>query len=190
VASLPSATGRGYLTLAVTPQAGCPAPALSEVQAVMPSAFGGDPGFAYPFGMVQFMLNCPGPVDVTIYVHDGTQLAQPPNTYRKYGHMAPNFAGPRIFYSLPATSPTNLTVGTATIGGNLVLTVRFTLQDTQLGDDGPPNDNAISDPGGIATMGSAVPTVSVWGLSCLAALLSVVAWLAVRRDSRRTARRR
>jgi hypothetical protein len=163
VASLPSATGRGYVTVVVPPdQTGCPGtPELSAVQAVNVNALGGDTGFMYPFGLVQFTINCAGPVNVQIILHGGTGLGQPFTTYRVFGHMAPNFTGPRMFYTLPSSAPNNVTFGTAMI-------------------DGPAGDDMIIDPSGPATAMGAAPVVSMWGMVGLVALLSAIAWLGLR----------
>jgi hypothetical protein len=185
VASLPSATGRGYLTLVVPPdQPGCPDPQLPNVQALAEDG-GAGYGFAYPFGMLRFTLNCAGPVDVQVIVHNGASLAASLTTYRKFGHAVPGADGPATFYALSTGAPNYLTFGTATIGGQPVVTVNFTLQDGMLGDDGPAGDGKIDDPGGPAmARSSAVPALSGWGLGVLLACLSAIGWLALRRGSR------
>jgi hypothetical protein len=119
-------------------------------------------------------------VNVQIILHGGTGLGQPFTIYRVFGHMAPNFTGPRVFYTLPSSPPNNVTFGTAMIGGNPVVTVNFTLQDGLLGDDGPAGDDKIVDPSGPATAVGAAPVVSTWGMVGLVALLSAIAWLALR----------
>jgi hypothetical protein len=89
---------------------------------------------------------------------------------------------------LPSSAPNNVTFGTATIGGNPVVTVSFTLQDGLLGDDGPAGDDRIVDPGGPANALGAAPVVSTWGMVGLVALLSAIAWLALRQARPRTRR--
>jgi len=176
VASLPAATGRGYVTVVVPPdQGGCSQ--LSGVRALPEEAAGDDAGFLYPFGLVEFAVNCAGPVRVEVILHQGSGLGTPLTIYRKFGHMAPIFTGSPIFYTLPSVAPNHVAFGTTTIGGQPVATVQFTLADGILGDDGPAGDQLIFDAGGPASASpSAVPAVSSWGLAALALLLSAAAW--------------
>jgi len=192
VASLPSATGQGYVTVVVDAgQPGCPnvdpltTPQLSAVQTFTEGALGDDPDFQYPLGLVSFHLNCAGPVQVKVIFYGGTGLQPPLSIYRKYGHMAPNFGGAQVFYSLLAGAPNFVSITPDTIGVNPVIVVRYTLQDGLLGDDGPPGDSAIRDPAGLASPGpSLAPALSHWGLAVLVVMLGGIAALALRRRVR------
>jgi hypothetical protein len=95
----------------------------------------------------------------------------PLTLYRKFGKVAPNFAGPSRFYTLPGA-----TFGMTTIAGEwTVPTATFTLTDGQLGDD-TGVDEMIVDPGGpVLPAPTGAPAVSRWGLIALVGLLSAAA---------------
>ena len=176
IASFRSAAGSTYLTLIVPTDGPCGQ--LLGVQAVNPSTLGdGDADWFYPFGMLRFQIdNCAGPVPVLVYYHKTNVLL---TTYRKYGHMAPDFVSPRDFYDLPG-----VTFGSATVGAQTVTTASFSLTDNQLGDDSP-IVNHIEDPSGPARANlNAVPALSPVGLLLSALALAGVALLAGRRRQR------
>jgi hypothetical protein len=145
VASLPSSTGRGYLTIAVA--GGCGE--LRDVTSSDEAELGNDPGYLYPFGLVGFSLPCPE-AQVTIFYHGAAGV---PAEYREFGPMAPRFGAPR-FYGLPG-----VVFGGAIVGGEHVPTAVLNLRDGQLG-DGTPVDGRILDPGGPAERLMAVPVLA------------------------------
>jgi hypothetical protein len=177
VASLPASSGRGYVTVVLSsndPDPGCHQ--LLSVSAVSPALLGQDPGFTYPFGMVSFQVNCADSVTVTFIMHGAMGLT-PSMTYREFGPMAPNFAGPARFYTLPG-----VVFGTMNIPGEgTVRTATFTLTDQRLG-DGSGVVGTIVDPSGPAISSSkgVAPVMSFGGLVALAALLGMVAWFGLR----------
>lgn len=175
IASVPAASGSGYLTIEIPADGPCGQ--LLDVQAVDPRTLGdGDRGFTYPFGMIRFRIEpCSGPVAVTLYLHGpGGSVV---DTYRKFGRMAPDYASPRSFYTLPGA-----TFGTATVGMETVRTVSFTLADNALGDDSPVMLRIV-DPSGPAlqTVNRPVPVLAPGGLAACVLLLLAVAALQLRR---------
>jgi len=170
VTTLPAAVGSSYLTVEVPPGMGS-CSQLLNVKTLTPPA-PGDPQYSYPFGMVSFEIDgCPGPVPVTVILHGGAGLTAP-LTYRKFGHMAPNYAGPQVFYTLPG-----VVFGTTFVTGEgMVPTAMFSLTDNQLGDDNS-TANIIVDPSGPAVrLVAAAPVVSQWALLALAIMLCAGAW--------------
>jgi hypothetical protein len=173
VASLPSATGHGYITVVASGDGGCGE--LQNVQAMTEAAEGSDPSFAYPFGLISFHLQC---TTITIFLH-GADPAFPPAVYRKFGPVAPNFNGPSQFYTLPGVVFGTIQVPAGT--GPSVVTATFTLRDNQLG-DGSGTIGLIVDPSGPAIpIANSTPVVSSWGLAALVGLLSATAWCTLRR---------
>ncbi len=168
-----SATGRGLITVAASGAGGCSN--LLGLNAVTAESLGSDAGFLYPFGLVGFRLNCAGSSTVTLTFlgGDGVTLM----SYRKFGPLAPAFAGPSMFYALTSAPPHNLMLGTTTIPGiGTVPTARFTLTDNQSG-DGSGTVGLIVDPGGPALAGAAaqVPAASPMGLAVMMLTLCAVA---------------
>jgi hypothetical protein len=134
VASLPSATGSGYVTVVVS--GGC-----SQIQSVATytaASRGNDPNFDYPYGLVGFTIPCSA-ATVKVIFHNAANLNG--FTYRKFGPTPPAFNNPQ-WYTLPG-----VTFGTEVIGGQTVATATFTLTDGQLGDD-TDVDGFIVDQGG------------------------------------------
>ena len=87
MASLPSATGRGYITVTTSGGAGAGCDQLMSVQAATEAAEGNDPGFDYPFGLVGFTLTDCTSTTITLFLH-GADPANPPTVYRKFGPRA------------------------------------------------------------------------------------------------------
>lgn len=169
VASLPSATGGGYVTVVVSGAGGCGQ--LMNVLSRTEWQLGYDPNFDYPFGLTGFQLNCATSSAVTVYFH-AADPANPPAIYRKFGLKAPNYIGTAGFYTLPG-----VVFGTTqvpAITGPLVVTATFTLTDNQLG-DGSATLGLIVDPGGPAIGAQTAPVTSSWGLTALVGLLAAVA---------------
>ena len=170
VTSLPSASGRGYITVIVDPACG----QNRDVVDVPAASEGEDGQFIYPFGMIGFRLHCET-ATVTILFHGTSSLAG--YTYRKFGPIPPLFNAPQ-FYTLPG-----VVFGSTTIGGATVATATFTLTNGGWGDGTDATDGTIVDPGGPATVRpSNAPVASGWGMAALVAFLSTVAWLALRRQ--------
>ena len=122
VASVPSATRQGYVTVEVT--GGCDQ--LENVQVYTEASLGEDPHYNYPFGLLGFRLHCSS-ATIKIFFHGAPNLNG--YAFRKYGPKPPNFNNPQ-WYTLPHVS-----FGTEMIGGQTVATAAFTLTDGQLGDD-------------------------------------------------------
>jgi hypothetical protein len=173
VTSLPAGAGSGFITV----QTDCPqngkVGALAEAD--LPRA---DPLFDYPFGLATFEVQC-SQVHVTLYFHGPRALPQPP--LRKFGPVAPLF-GSAQYYPLPGAA-----FGTEMVGGQLVATVSYTLQDNQLG-DGKPAADVILDPAGPAVrLPVPAPAASGHGRLAMVLVLGVTGLfgLARARHSRR-----
>lgn len=143
---------------------------LTEVDNLDAATLPPDTGSALkPQGLLGFNLKlgsgCSSPLLVTVLYFGETDLSQA--EYRKYG-PEPGNPTPH-WYSLPAT------FGTASIGGNTVATVSFSVTDGGLGDKNvAAPDGIISDPGGPglpAGTVTSVPTLSEVGIVALAMLL-------------------
>jgi len=182
VASLPSATGRGDLTIVTSGGVGAGCNQLLNVQAVTEATEGNDAGFDYPFGLVDFtIMNCTS-TTVTVFFH-GADPANPPAIYRKFGPVAPNFVGPSQFYTLPGVVFGTQKVPPMT--GPDVVTATFTLTDNQLG-DGSGTVGVIVDPGGPAMAApTGAPVASSRGLIALVGLLAAGAIFGLRRQGPR-----
>jgi hypothetical protein len=160
VTSLPSAPGRGYLTLIADCGQNLNVAAFTEPQ------LGNDTPFNYPFGLLGFTLPC-SPANVTVLYH-GASIPLVPQIYRKYGPVAPVF-GAAQFYTLPG-----VVFDTTTVAGQAVARVRFTLTDGQLGDD-TAVDGLIIDQGGPAVpAASPAPIVSRAGFITLILFLGSI----------------
>ena len=130
VASLPTATDRGYVTLVTS--GGCTA--LEQVAAVDSASLPADPdSSAYPFGLVEFRLPCETAIVEVIYHDAAGKLAD--STYRKYGPVTPGDTATTAWYDFSDY---------ATLTGN---TWTLDLADDRLGDD-TGDDGIIVDQGG------------------------------------------
>ena len=168
VASLPAATGGGYITVSST----SPCNQLEQVAAYTYESVGvNDPGHSYPFGLVGFRFSC-SPVTVKIYYHGGESLEG--YIYRKYGPTPADWGVSR-WYTM-----TGVTFGTELIGGETVPYAQFVLTDGLIGDD-TGVDQIIIDQGGPAAPGSAIPTLSEWGMIILFLLMLTAGFMVIRR---------
>ena len=131
VASVPTATGRGYMTLATS--GACTA--LQQVAAVDSASLPADPdSSAYPFGLVEFRLSCETAI-VEVVFHDAAAGELADSTYRKYGPVTPGDTATTAWYDFSDY---------ATLTGN---TWTLDLADDRLGDD-TGDDGIIVDQGG------------------------------------------
>ncbi len=148
-----SATGNGDITIQ-TNSANC---GLYNVSARSESDVGNDPDYDYPYGLVEFSLNCPQ-ADVTI-TFPGDVSNMP---YRKYGPMTPGDPSTTQWYTFP----------NVIVSGNQVT---LHLQDGRLGDD-TGVDGSIFDQGGPGQQGRVtVPTMNEWGTIVFMVLAGFVA---------------
>ena len=153
VASLPTATGRGYMTL-VLANAGCSQ--LEQVAAVDSAALPPDsPTVAYPFGLVGFSVSCETAIVDVIYPEASAPEFQTA-TYRKYGPVTPGDAGTIAWYDFSAFASLADTTWT------------LDLADNRLGDD-TGDDGVIVDQGGpaINIEPLIVPVNQPWALALL-----------------------
>ncbi len=148
-----SATRNGDITIQ-TNSANC---GLYNVTVRSESDVGNDPDYDYPYGLVEFSLNCPQ-ADVTI-TFPGDVSNMP---YRKYGPMTPGDPSTTQWYTFP----------NVIVSGNQVT---LHLQDGQLGDD-TGVDGSIFDQGGPGQQGRVtVPTMNEWGTIVFMVLAGFVA---------------
>ncbi len=169
VASLPAATGGGYITVSST----SPCNQIEQVQAYTYESVGtNDYSYNYPFGLVGFRFFC-SPATVKIYYHGVDSLDG--YIYRKYGPTPADW-GVSLWYTMPG-----VTFGTKEIGGATVPYAEFVLTESQLGDD--TDGLPIIDQGGPALPGgpTAVPTLNEWGMIILSLLMAVSAFIVIRR---------
>jgi len=160
VASIPAATGSGYLTL----QSSCP---LQEVYVTTPAAMPrNDHGFNYPHGLIAFRAPCSSATFSLFAYGSGAT-----SVYRKFGPLPPG--GLPQWYELPGA-----TFSTATVGSLHPRRVDFSLTDGGTGDD-TPVDGVIVDQGGPAEP-SDIPTLSEWALIALITALAAFAALKLR----------
>jgi uncharacterized repeat protein (TIGR01451 family) len=160
VASLPAATGSGYLTL----QSSCP---LQQVSVITSGAIPTpDPGHIYPHGLISFRAPCSS-ATFSLYVYGSAATA----VYRKFGPLPPG--GPQQWYGIPATFTT------ATVGTLHPRRIDFSLTDGGTGDD-TPVDGVIVDQGGPSTPAGGAPTLSVWALFAMTIALAGFAMLKLR----------
>jgi hypothetical protein len=162
VASLPSATGQGYITIVVLGECSH----LENVQTYTEAFQGNDPSFSYPFGLVGFRINC-NSATIKFIFHGATNLNG--YSFRKYGPTPPNFNNPQ-WYTLP-----NVVFGQELIGGQTVATATFTLTDGGRGDDTAVDGwiNCPAGPGQPEQVISAIPTMTEWGMVILIGLLGM-----------------
>jgi hypothetical protein len=147
---VPTATGNGDILLA-TSSPGC---SFSNVAAKTEAQVGNDPSFDYPYGLIQFTVNCPV-ADVSLTYTGATNLAG--YTYRKYGPTTPGNSATTQWY----------TFNNVTVTGN---TVVLHLSDGALGDD-TGVDGIIVDQGGPGQPPTAIPTMTEWGMLAMVLLL-------------------
>ena len=179
VASLPAASGLGYVTVVASGTGSCQD--LHNVHTVAEGSLGTDADFIYPYGLIGFTINCSGQATITIIFH--TAFSKPLADYRKFGPIPPLFGSPE-FYTLPGVVFGTTQVPPMT--GPLLTTVTFTLANGQLGDDTPAADNLIVDEGGPAVpLFRAAPLLSPHGLVGAVVLLALVGALGLRRRSPR-----
>ncbi len=168
VTTLPRPDG-GYVTMITA--GGCMQNMM--VRTVSADDLPADPDFAFPFGLVEFKLNC-DTADITMIFHGSSDTAD--LAYRKYGPLPPTFATPQ-WYTLE-----DVVFASTTIAGEPAITASFTLVDGERGDD-TPVDGMIVDQGGpgsptdtpVVVVPAAAPAVSWWGLLLGLALLSLLA---------------
>jgi hypothetical protein len=158
--TIPSATGLGNIIL-MTNSPGC---SLSNVQVFTEAQIVVDPDYGYPYGLVDFTVNCSA-ADVSITFTGATDLTGLP--YRKYGPTTPGDLSTTKWY----------TFNNVTVTGNTYI---LHLQDGVLGDNTPGGDNMIVDEGGPGQpqqQGAVpIPTLTEWGMiifMVLAALGSI-----------------
>ena len=137
--SVPSATGKGYITVETTCSENQDVWAYTEKQACLGAV---DYDYNYAYGLVGFNIPCTS-ATIRIYFQDTDDLAG--YIYRKYGPIPPDFDKPQ-WYNLP-----DVTFGTETVGEQTVAYAEFTLTDGELGDD-TAIDGQIVCPGGPALM--------------------------------------
>lgn len=172
VASLPKASGGGYLSLVTDCLVG-----LIGVQTYTEDSQGsGDPMFVMPYGLVGFSAACES-AQFTVYYHGVNSIVGMP--YRKYGPTTPGVVSTTDWYTLVPTP----VQGTLIVGAEMVATATFTLNDNQLGDD-TGDDGMIIDQGGPGNGNGGgaetIPALGPLGLALLAGLLSVGAMKARR----------
>ena len=157
VASLPTATGRGYMTLVLTND-GCSQ--MEQVAAVNPATLPPDsPVVAYPFGLVEFTLPCETAIVDVIY-QEASALEFQNATYRKYGPVIPGDLGSIAWYDFSSFASVNQTTWT------------LDLADNRLGDD-TGDDGVIIDQGGpaISIDPLIVPVNQPWALALMMLLM-------------------
>jgi hypothetical protein len=171
-ASLPTASGGGYATLAVPD-----GQALKNVEAVTPPA-GAPEGVQFPNGLFSFKINgldsagdC---TTATLYLARNTAI----NTYYKYGRTADNPTD--HWYEFLDNGRTGATIThTAT---QTVITLK--LCDGERGDHDLTANEEITDPGGPGIRQgdpTAIPTLSEWGLILMSVLMLITGLIMHRR---------
>lgn len=165
VASIVSAvTGR---PVALTVDAGCIINSFAMVRADTLGA--ADGVTAYPEGLASFDLTCESS-QVTLSL-PGASLGGAVEV-RKYGKMAPDFAGPSRWYAVPGGAV-----------DNTAKTIRFTVTDAGLGDN-TGDDGRIVDPVGPGLSGlTSIPAVSPAMLALLVLVLGAFGAIALRRSN-------
>ncbi|MFI5166882.1 MAG: IPTL-CTERM sorting domain-containing protein [Thermoanaerobaculales bacterium] len=174
VASLPTNTGGGWVTVAAPDGSG---QALFGVTAI-PNPSPGDtpPGASFPYGLVKFNLNGLAPggcTTVTLYFN-------PPNraitAYYKYGPTIDNTAP--HWYDFTYDGTTGAEIFQDPTRTRIVLH----LCDGMRGDSDLIANGVISEPGGpAAVQGPTIPTLSLAGLTVLAVLVAALGAVILRR---------
>jgi cysteine-rich repeat protein len=155
VASLPSATGRGYITVVAT---GCGQ--LTNVYATTEAALPQqDDQYDYPFGLVGYTLTGCAGATVTITFHGTANLA---------GFISKKFDTSNLWYVFGTIATNTLTVN---------------LTDNARGDSNPAV-GTITDPVGPALHQVAIPIVTEWGVIIFMALAGFGALYSLRRQRR------
>ena len=155
VASLPSATGQGYVTVVA---AGCGqfTNVYTNTEAAQPQQ---DNEYDYPFGLVGYTLtDCAG-ATVTIIFHGTADLA---------GYISKKFDPLNLWYEFGTIATNTLTV-------NLI--------DNAQGDSNPAV-GTITDPVGPALRQGEIPTMTEWGMIIFMVLAGVGAVYYLRRQRR------
>jgi hypothetical protein len=164
--TVPSATGNGNITL-TTNTPGC---GFYNVAAKTEAQVGNDPTYDFPYGLVEFRLNCSA-ADVTLTFPGDISGT----TYRKYGPTTPGNSATTAWYTF-----SNVTVNSST-------SITLHLVDGQLGDD-TGIDGVIVDQGGPGQPNGngavAVPTMSEWGMILFMALAGLSSAYYLRRQKR------
>ncbi|MFN8625071.1 MAG: choice-of-anchor U domain-containing protein [Candidatus Binatia bacterium] len=184
VASLPSATLHGYLTLEACTDASCATTCqLENVQALREQDLPyQDPNYDFPYGLVRFTTHC-SPVYVQVLFHSPAGNSSNLH-YIKFGPQPPG-PNPDMYYEFPGVTFDTISVGSEPA----VLRARFVLRDYQLGDDdhAPGPNGVIVDPGGPAFIKPTMaPVLAPVGLGLAVGLLLLVAVCALRRPSPRS----
>ena len=110
-------------------------------------------------------------MDLRAFLRPGRATGE--GIYRKYGPLPPG--GPAQWYNLPGVAFT-----TASVGGNPVQRIDFTLTDGGTGDD-TVVDGVIVDQGGPPTSPSPIPLLDPLPLMLLGLLLAISGAIAIRR---------
>lgn len=154
--------------VALTVDAGCIINSFAMVDA---NTLGTSDGItAYPEGLASFDLTCESS-QVTLTL-PGASLAGSVQV-RKYGKVAPDFAGPSLWYAVPGG-----------VVDKTTKTIRFNVTDAGLGDN-TGDDGHIVDPVGPGMLAPiAIPTVSPAMMAMLILALGVFGCFALRRGSR------
>ena len=141
---IPAATGNGNIAL-TTNSPGC---GFITWGAKTEAQVGADTSYEYPYGLVEFTLNC-AVADVTITFPGNIGGT----TYRKYGPTTPGNALTKAWYTF-----SNVTANSST-------SITLHLTDGELGDD-TGKDGIIVDQGGPGqqSLAVAVPTMNEWGM--------------------------
>jgi subtilisin family serine protease len=109
--------------------------------------------YSYPFGMVDFKINCGGTSKVTMYWHGVEDLDKEGYEVRKYGPTIPGNSSTIDWYN------SNAIKGTKTIGNKKVAYITYILRDGEAGDD-TAKDGVIVDPIGIAKKAISSPSTT------------------------------
>lgn len=175
VASLPAASGKGYLTLEACVDGACTTPCQArQVTALAESDLPLQSELFFPFGLLGFTLDCSS-ANVHILYHSIDQFA-PGTVYEKYGPNPPG-SSPSFYYALPG-----VLFGSEAVGSDpAVASATFVLTDGGIG-DATPVDGRIVDPGGPAMQTPrGVPALGAVPLALAVLVLALTAWLALLR---------
>jgi hypothetical protein len=182
VASLPSGTNRGYVTVEACTNPSCTTKCqLLDVKALREQDLPyQSPIYEFPFGLLQFTTHC-SPVYIQVLYHGSAGFGASPPQYVKFGPNPPG-PNPDVYYPLPGVTFDTISVGSEPA----VARARFVLTDHQLGDDdhAASANGIIIDAGGPAFLKpSAVPALTPAGLGLAVGLLLLVALFTLRRVS-------
>lgn len=178
VASLPSATNHGYLTVEACADSTCSTTCqLQNVETLSPGQLPAST-YTFPYGLVQFTVHC-SPAYIHILYH-GTTGFSPQTQYIKFG-ADPAGTAANVLYQLPGVVFGSESVGTE----GTVASASFVLYDGQLGDDDhvPGTNGVIIDAGGPAfSRSSPVPILTSTGLTLAITALLLVGLVSLRRQ--------